>query len=582
MSWLRAICLCAATLLPCSAALAQQSIPSPSQVAPPVIPPAPGGARIALPQVPAGATVPAQAKKLSFRLLGFEVQGEFEELAAQRKEIEAPLIGKRVTVADVFEFADKLQQIYVRAGYPLARVVILPQEFEQSAQIKLRVIDGFVEKMNLDAIPEQARKRVLAVLTPLMRKTRLKQSELERMLLIAGDTPGLILNATFAGGREVGGSLLVLTGRYRPVSASLYGDNAMPQVFGTGQLVGTASLNSLMGFGEQLVLSVAGLPDKDFTTESPTRRYLTGYYVMPIGTGGWKLELGGSNGVTTPRANLEGRSQGLLIHGHARLSYDAIKLRNVELTFNGRFDATDERLDSLFLETPSPLSLDRLRVVRGGFDGIWRLRETGTNFSFGANYSRGLDAFGARRAADANPLLPLSRQGADAVFSKLDGRFEVYQALPQDFFTSIALSGQTGFRNPLLKSEQYDITGVKALSGFTAGAMPGDRAWVVRGEFGKPFSFPIETGGLTTTPYVFSSYGERIYENPTGLEVASVHATNYGAGMRFNLTPWNADQPDGYAFVEYSRRHATNDLGAPFSTSTLNGDRVFTGALIRY
>ena len=92
-------------LLPCSAALAQQSIPSPSQVAPPVIPPAPGGARITLPQVPAGATVPAQAKKLSFRLLGFDVQGEFEELAAQRKDIEAPLIGKCITVADVFELS---------------------------------------------------------------------------------------------------------------------------------------------------------------------------------------------------------------------------------------------------------------------------------------------------------------------------------------------------------------------------------------------------------------------------------------------------------------------------------------------
>jgi hemolysin activation/secretion protein len=567
-------------LLPCSAALAQFSIiPSPSQVAPPVIPPAPGGARIALPQVPAGATVPAQAKKLSFRLLAFDVQGEFEELAAQRKEIEAPLIGKRVTVADVFEFADKLQQIYVRAGYPLARVVILPQEFEQSARIKLRVIDGFVETFNLDAIPERVRTRVLAVLTPLLRKPRLKQSDLERALLIAGDTPGLILNATFAGGKEVGGSLLVLTGRYRPVSASLYGDNAMPQVFGTGQLVGTASLNSLMGFGEQLIMSVAGLPDRDFTTSDPTRRYLTGAYVVPLGIDGWKLELGGSNGITTPRVPVSIFSQGVLAHGHVRLSYDVIKSRNFELTANGRLDATDERVD-LISQT---FTSDRVRVVRGGFDALWRLRETGTNFSFGANFSRGFDGLGARTAAEAAQTdTPLSRVGADAVFSKLDGRFEVYQALPQDFFTSIAISGQTGFRNPLLKSEQYDITGVRALSGFTAGALPGDRAWVTRAEIGRPFSVPIETGGLTTTPYAFASYGERILEEPQNPEVGSVHATNYGAGLRFNVTPWDPNQPDAYAFVEYSRRRTTNDLAAPFSISTLNGDRIFAGALIRY
>src|SRR5664279_3905127 len=205
-----------------------QSVPAPSQVAPPVIAPPSGGGRISLPQVPAGATVPAQAKKLSFKLLGFDIEGEFEELVAARREIEAPLIGKRITVADVFEFADKLQQIYVRAGYPLARVVILPQEFEKSARIKLRVIDGFIERMDLEAIPPPVRGRVAAVLAPLLRKTHLKQSELERQLLIAGEAPGLILNAVFAAGKEVGGSVLVLTGRYRPISLSVYTDNAMP------------------------------------------------------------------------------------------------------------------------------------------------------------------------------------------------------------------------------------------------------------------------------------------------------------------------------------------------------------------
>src|SRR5665213_3296122 len=44
-------------------------------------------------------------------------------------------------------------------------------------------------------------------------------------------------SAEFAAGKEVGGSVLVLTGRYRPLSVSVYADNAMPAVFGTGQAV---------------------------------------------------------------------------------------------------------------------------------------------------------------------------------------------------------------------------------------------------------------------------------------------------------------------------------------------------------
>jgi hemolysin activation/secretion protein len=116
------------------------------------------------------------------------VQGEFEELKAARVEIEKPLVGRRITVADIFEFANQLQQIYVRAGYPLARVVIVPQEFEKRARIKLRVVDGFVERMDFDSISPTVRTRVTATLAPLLGQRHLKQSELERRLLIVGDT----------------------------------------------------------------------------------------------------------------------------------------------------------------------------------------------------------------------------------------------------------------------------------------------------------------------------------------------------------------------------------------------------------
>jgi hypothetical protein len=80
-------------------------------------------------------------------------------------------------------------------------------------------------------------------------------------------------------------------------------------------------------------------------------------------------------------------------------------------------------------------------------------------------------------------------------------------------------------------------------------------------------------------PYVFAATGERILEDPTALEIGSVHATNVGSGIRFNLIPWADQMPDGYGFVEWSRRRTT-DI-AP-DGSNLNGDRIFTGMLLRY
>ena len=68
--------------------------------------------------------------------------------------------------------------------------------------------------------------------------------------------------------------------------------------------------------------------------------------------------------------------------------------------------------------------------------------------------------------------MPLSRQGADAVFDKVDAHLEIDQALPSDFFVNFYASGQDSFGRALLTSEQFDIDGSRMLSGFTAGARP--------------------------------------------------------------------------------------------------------------
>jgi len=563
-----------------SVALAQTAAPPPSQVRPPTIVPPTVSGHIGIPQVPAGAQIPAEANKLTFKLLGFDIQGEFPELVAQRKEIASPLVGKTITVAKIFEFADKLQQIYVHAGYPLVRVVILPQEFEDSARIKLRVIDGFVERMDLNAIGAPVRARVASVVAPLMRKKHLQQSELERRLLLAGEAPGLILNATFVAGKEEGGSVLVLTGRYRSISASVYADDAMPAAFGTGQVVTTLSENGLAGLGEQLSVSVAGNPERDFFRNDPNRRYLSATYTMPLGIDGWKLELFATDGRTTPYVTIPGtQTFGVFDQGHVKLVYEAIKRRDSELAFHAMFEPANESLESLAFTPPVPISLDRVRPVRVGFDAIWRDRTAGLTINYGAEFSQGLNAFGARTAANAAQSdIPLSQQGADAVFSKLDGHLEINQALPNDFFAAFKTYGQTSFNQPLLLSEQFDIDAPNMLSGFTVGEFFGDAAWVLRGELGRPVSLPIAPATLIVTPYLFAATGERDIYQPTAVEAASVHVLNYGIGTRFNVPSWTADAPDTYAFVEASNGY----VGPVIAPMTNNSSRIFAGILVQY
>jgi hemolysin activation/secretion protein len=167
------------------------------------------------------------------------------------------------------------------------------------------------------------------------------------------------------------------------------------------------------------------------------------------------------------------------------------------------------------------------------------------------------------------------------VFSKVDGHVEIDQALPQDYFINLYAAGQDSFHRAMLTPEQYDIDGIKLLSGFTAGALPGDTAWMVRGEFGRSFNTQLPAGAVTWMPYLFTATGERILEDATSLETASVHAVNYGAGMRFNVTPPSDQMPAGYGFVEYSHR-TSNETALAGNPAALTGDRILTGLLLQY
>ena len=489
---------------------------------------------------------------MSFELLGFDIVGEFDKFVAVRRELAAPLVGRRVTVADVFNFATKLQAAYVGAGYLLARVVVAPQELNEKARVKIKVIDGFIERLEVEALPAFVRGRVAAVLQPLVNKRHLLQRELERRLLIASDTPGLDLRTTFAAGNEIGGSVLILAGPYRAITASAYIDNAMPRVYGTTQTVALLGFNSVLGLGEQISVSATGLPVRNFGTDIPDPALCASELCNAAWHRWPEIFRCDHRRPNHTQCYSGGGHAGRFQANECGARLRRVKSRDFQLTVSGRLDLTYERIDTLVLNPPVSLSLDQVRPVRATVDGSWRNRDTDTNIVFGATVSRGLNALGARTLADASLELPLSRQGADAVFTKLNVGLGVLQNLPSSFFVSTTAYAQSSFNRPLLTSEQFDITGPKALSGFTAGALPGDSAWVARTEVGHLIQLPIETGGVNVTRYLFGATGERLFYQPTVLELGSVHATNFGAGMRFSFVRWNNFMPNSYAFVETS------------------------------
>ena len=249
-----------------------------------------------------------------------------------------------------------------------------------------------------------------------------------------------------------------------------------------------------------------------------------------------------------------------------RLRYAWLRGRSANFNSEVSFDAQDEQ-QSLFVGgDPAPLSLDRLRIVRFANDGDV-LTPWGATISGRATASFGIDGLGARSAADASPLLPLSRQGADASFQKFDILLNYNQAVLDHLAVSFSARAQTSFNAPLLRSEQIGIANTTGLSAFDAGTIVGDEGYVIRGELQSPWVLPLQNAaifgsplGVVAAPYLFGAYGEVVLEDPTALEAPRISASSYGGGIRFGGAAAGT-LSNGSLALEYG--HASRSDGVP-------------------
>ncbi len=172
-----------------------------------------------------------------------------------------------------YALASAIERSYADAGYPLARVVVPAQKLTRGGPLKLVVVDGVVEDVDVSALPERQRGVVKARLQPLIGRKHLTLTEIERRLLLAADDPGLALRSTLTAGHSAGGSLLVLQGTQTPVTGSVGFDNYLPKSLGTFSENASLAVNSPFGWGEQASFSATLSPSlaEDFAGTGPMR-----------------------------------------------------------------------------------------------------------------------------------------------------------------------------------------------------------------------------------------------------------------------------------------------------------------------
>ena len=190
----------AAAALSMTTSLANGQAVAPSRVTPSTLAPPAGLSGAITLSSPAGLAAPPNAAKLSVSISNVSVEGGFPELAADTAAITAKLRGGRTTVAQIFAAANAIEQAYAARGYVLVRVAVPPQQLKNGGTLRLVVIDGFVESVDLKGVPERQRALVQARLASLIGKRHVTLGEIERRLILASDVPGLVLSSTIARG----------------------------------------------------------------------------------------------------------------------------------------------------------------------------------------------------------------------------------------------------------------------------------------------------------------------------------------------------------------------------------------------
>ncbi len=473
----------------------------------------------------AGVQAPAGSDKLFITLSDVVLKDGLPQMAEANAALRARLTGKSIPVSEIFAAVSDLEAAYANAGYILARVVLPAQSLRNGGVLQVVVVNGFVEGIDASALPPEVRGRIEELTEPLVGKPGLRLPEIERQLLLAGDTYGVALGSALTAGAQPGGTVVVLESDYKEVTGFIGFDNVAEDTLGDVALNAGIELNGLLSMGETIYGRISGSP-KDFFSDEPQYRTLALGAVFPIGDEGLTLNFEATKSQTTPDAIVPTTSE--FDRYAVRLFYPWIRSRGFNLSTQLSLDWQKDEQELLSIAGRVPIYEDKLTVLRASGD-IFRQFDNGAVLEAGAVFSQGLDALGAKRAGTGT--VPLSRQGADAVFSKLVMSLRYQQLLAENLAISVSGRLQSSFGDPLLTSEQLSIAGANELSTFDAGSVQGDNGWVVRTELSSPRNVNLGQMPFLLSPYVFGAYGIVNLEQPTVFEQAKVKAASYGVGL---------------------------------------------------
>ncbi len=519
-------------------------------------------------RLPPGAEPPADVADRAITIEDLRLEGVKVYEPEELRPLFAPIIGREVTVAELFAVARAIQARYQSDGYILSFAFIPPQSVEDGV-FTITVVEGYVEQVLVEDQESRLQETLARVVEPITGSRPLHADDLERYLLLANDLAGMTVTGVLRPSETTPGAAnLVVKSTHDPLDASLLLDNRGSEFQGRGEATASFTLNSLLGLGE------AFSGRASVTRDSEELKSFSADYVHPFGSEGLRVHVGAAYALAEPGSTLESfdvETDSLTLG--LDVTYPLIRRREESLFINAGFVLIDTAVDLL----GSKFSRDRLRELVAGFT---YLRNGILGGRSGASF-RVIQGLPILNATDPDEDMT-SRADSEPDFTKTTLDVQHLQPLFDRFALTVSARGQIAFQ-PLPAAEEFALGGARYGRAYNPGEITGENgialslelgydlpvaALPLAGAFGDGVRFLFEG----VRPYAFYDVGKAWDDKTSSSAGLNQSLASAGFGVRIEL-------PYGLrAAVEYAHPLTRT----PSNKTDGNSDTVFVFLSIGY
>ncbi len=228
---------------------------------------------------------PEEAKKVRFTFSGVAIQGTTVYRQVDFAPLYEDMLAKEVSLADIYDLAEKITQKYKDDGYILSRAFV-PAQKVPFGNVRIVVVEGFVDRVIIKGRVKGSRDLIQSYAEKITESRPLRIKVLERYVLLMNDLPGVTARIALRPSKAGRAAYdLVLKLKHKYVDAFANVNNHGSRFVGPIQILTGVTLNSVAGLYERTRFRYA--------TAKPASelRFLDFQHQENIGAEGTKLAL---------------------------------------------------------------------------------------------------------------------------------------------------------------------------------------------------------------------------------------------------------------------------------------------------